>query len=146
MNTSLKIGYNVTFQNIDVISKEVVKEAKFHNDVVNSGLESVATHLASTFTHVGIGTGTTAVVATDTALETEYTRSAVTATSGGTGIRTWDHTFSVASGVSETITEAGLFSASSGGTMFNRAVDSPGFTLDSSNDLRVLITVTVSDA
>ena len=120
-------------------------ESPIFNNVVDTGLDAVADLIAGEFTYLAIGTGTTAVTTGDTELETEYTRESVSFTDEGTGIRQVDHTFNVGSGVSEDITEVGLFNSAtpSGSTMLNRAVDS-AFTLDLDNPLRVIGTITVT--
>lgn len=143
----IDLNFNVKIQQSR--NGKIIREETVHNQVVNNGLDRVADLLtgvsSSAFTHVAIGTGATAETATDTALETEYTREAVTPTDEGTGIVEYDHEFTVGSGVSESITEAGLFdqAGASGSTMFNRATFS-SFTLDSDNPIRIIITITVS--
>lgn len=69
--------------------------------------------------YVALGTGTTAAQATDTTLQTETgTRVAGTLTNS---TNVWQNQASFGAGVSTgAITEAGVFSASSGGTMLAR--------------------------
>ena len=65
---------------------EVIAERSVHNLVVTAGLTEVALLLrgsGTAFGYVAIGTGTTAAVIGDTALETEIQRGA--ATTGGSG-------------------------------------------------------------
>lgn len=145
MKKHIGLNFNFTFQSIDKKTGKVKKEAKFHNLVTNAGLNAVAGLIAAEFDYLAIGTGTTAANATDTALETEFTRENVIATSEGTGVIEYDHVFEVGTGVSEEITEVGLFNSATetGSTMLNRAVDT-AFTLDEDNPLRVVGTITVS--
>ncbi|MCD6583644.1 MAG: hypothetical protein J7K71_03045 [Candidatus Omnitrophica bacterium] len=78
--------------------------------------------MSGAFTYVAIGTGTTSPSASDTVLGNEVSR--VSATVGRTttsvtnDTATFDATFSFSS--SYAITEAGIFNASSGGTMLAR--------------------------
>lgn len=71
--------------------------------------------------YIALGTGTNAAVAGDTALQTELaTRVAGTLTSS---TNVWQNVASFGAGVNTgAVTEAGLFSASSAGTMFARQV------------------------
>lgn len=130
---------------------KIVKEQSVHNQVVNNGLDRVADLIggfsSAAFTHVAIGTGNTAETATDLSLETEFTRESVSPTDEGTGVIEYDHEFTVGSGVSESITEAGLFdqAGESGSTMLNRATFD-AFTLDSNNLIRIIITITITTA
>lgn len=69
--------------------------------------------------YIALGTGTTAAAAGDTALETEIGTRVAGVISSSTA--TWTNQATFAPGVSTgAITEAGLFSASSGGTLFAR--------------------------
>ena len=101
-------------------------ERHIHNLVVNAGKAQVAGlingSVSGAFTYVAIGTGTTSPSASDTVLGNEVSR--VSATVGRTttsvtnDTATFDATFSFSS--SYAITEAGIFNASSGGTMLAR--------------------------
>ena len=104
---------------------EVVREIK--NLVVTSGKALVAANLqgnnVSPITYMALGTGTTAADVTDTTLEFELDRNALT-TSGGTvsgAVVTYETTWAPGDGTGA-ITEAGLFTASTGGTMLARTV------------------------
>jgi len=149
MKKNLKLSVNVTVQNIDAVTGKVIKEEKIHNQVVNNGLDRVADLIGNIsdagFGHMAIGTGATAETATDTSLETEFDRQAISPTDEGLGIIEYDKIFTVGSGTSEEITEAGLFDqlTVSGDTMFNRATFT-AFTLDVDNPLRVIITINVT--
>ena len=149
MKKHLQLDVNITVQQIDSFTNEVKKEVSVHNQVVNTGLDRVADLIGDIsdvgFDHVGIGTGTTAETATDTDLETEFDRDPVVPTDEGVGSIKYDHIFTVGSGVSENITEAGLFDqlTASGSTMFNRATFT-AFTLDVANSVRVVIFVNVT--
>lgn len=99
------------------------------NLVVTAGKNWIASRMKTTgqpteMTHMAIGTGTAAAAVGDTTL-TEAARVALT-TSGGTvssNVVTYQATFAAGTPASTTsVTEAGIFNASSGGTMLCRTV------------------------
>lgn len=71
---------------------------------------------------LAIGTGTTSQLATDTSLETEYSRETATATKPASYQVKFSKDFTFSSGTSENITEAGLFDSAiiSGSVMIAR--------------------------
>lgn len=101
------------------------------NLVVNSGRAFIAqamlkttTNTPAAMTHIGVGTGSTAAALTDTGLSTEIgTRSSATATNVTTTV-TNDTAQYVATflpgNATGAITEAGVFNASTAGTMLCR--------------------------
>lgn len=95
------------------------------NLIVNTGKNFAANALlnvsSSPFTHMAIGTGTTAAALTDTALESQLVRQAFTSSNVTANVVTMSTTYAAGAGTGS-ITEAGLFNASSGGTMFSRVV------------------------
>lgn len=96
--------------------------------------------------HVGMGSGTTAVTAGDTALATELFRKAIDArTKPGTAKTMLQGTLSSAEGNGTTFTEVGAFNASSGATMVNRQVHT-GILKASTFELRYQIEVEFKDA
>ena len=104
---------------------EVVQEIK--NLVVTTGKELVAANLqggsVSPVTHMAVGTGAVAAAAGDTALGTELDRNALS-TSGGTvagAVVTYECVWNPGDGTGA-LTEAGLFTAATGGTMLARTV------------------------
>ena len=110
---------------------EVIEE---HNMIMNGGFDLLISSLINSLnrpnplTHIAIGTGTTAVAATQTALVNETYRKAGT-WSWNSGSKTFTLTASWNTGeVTGTITEGAVFNASSGGTMFDRIVFSTPFT------------------
>ena len=103
-----------------------------HNTIVNAGMEALVDALQSaayvnTYKYVAFGTGNTATQATDTALGTEvsggsYAR--LTATQGeGDNAREYrlSGTWTNESGATKAVTEYGIFSAATVGTMLSRA-------------------------
>jgi len=75
----------------------------------------------SPFTHMAIGTGTTPAALADTALEAQSVRQAFTSSSVPANVATMSTTYAAGVGTGA-ITEAGIFNASSGGTMLSRVV------------------------
>jgi|TARA_B110000263_G_C15275526_1_gene495682 hypothetical protein len=108
------------------LNGKVVQEV--NNLVVTAGKSWIASRMnaatASVMTHMGVGTNSTAAVVGDTALGTQLsTRSGLT-TSGGTvagAVITYACTYAAGSHTGA-ITEAGVFNASSSGTMLCRTV------------------------
>lgn len=106
-----------------------IKSSTVKNTVVTVGKQHVANLLAAggdaSMSHMAIGTGTTAVDLTDTALETELDRNALSDKDQGTGAEankviygaTW-----LAGDGTGAITEAGLFNSDAGGIMLARTV------------------------
>ena len=108
------------------LNDEIVQET--NNLVVTAGKEWVAARMKDTstvMTHMGVGTGTTAAVIANTALETQHGDGRQTlTTSGGTvagAVITFHRTFA-AGNQTGAITEAGIFTASTSGTMLARTV------------------------
>jgi hypothetical protein len=108
----------------------VKQEEEVKNLVVTVGKNFIASSMAKTttnspaaMTHMEVGTGTTAAAVGDTALQTAVASSRVTLTS--TTVTTnnvaYVATFPAGTGTGA-LTEAGLFNASSSGTMLCRTV------------------------
>ena len=116
------------------------------NLVVDTGLAFIASRMkdatATAMSHMAIGTGSTSAAAGDAALGTEAGRVALTSTTVTNNevayVGTW-----AAGDASVAITEAGLFSASSGGTMLARTVFS-AVNKGASDSLTITWTITVS--
>lgn len=104
--------------------REVIK-----NLVVTAGKNHIADQLSdkgeAAMSHMAIGTGTTAVNAADTALQTELDRNALTSKTQGTGSDAHKVTYVgdwAAGDGTGAITEAGVFNSGSAGTMLCRSV------------------------
>jgi hypothetical protein len=115
-------------------SENNIKDSReIHNLVVNNGKAFIAqsilkttTNTPAAMTHIGVGTGTTAAAIADAALITEIgTRAAVTPTNVTTTVTNdsaqYVATFA-AGNATGAITEAGIFNASTAGTMACRTV------------------------
>lgn len=116
-----------------------------HNLIVDTGKAFAANALlnvsASPFTHMAIGTGTTAAALTDVALENQLVRQAFTSSNVTANVVTMSTTYAAGVGTGS-ITEAGIFNASSGGTMLSRVVF-PVVSKGAADSLTINWTVTV---
>ena len=119
INDGLKMKGRLTI----ALNDEVIQEVD--NLVVTTGKNYVASRIkdasATAMTHMAIGTGSTAAAASDTALGSEAARTTLTSTTVSTNTVVYVDSFGAGIGTGA-ITEAGLFNASSGGTMFCRTV------------------------
>ncbi len=131
---------------------KVKQEHTKHNLIVTVGKSYLATWLAAAtqsgefMSYMGLGTGTTSPAAGNTTLETEfsgggYSRQQGTLTASS---NVWQNvcTFSPGNGTGA-ITEAGLFSASTSGTMFARQTFS-AYNKAAGDTLIITWTVTLS--
>lgn len=151
---TLKSSVNVHLQLIR--GGEVIAERREHNLVVNTGLDLLVDFLFQSGISptsagdppqaIGIGTGSTAVTATDTTLEAETARAAFdTMTPGGVGVITVDTTFAPGTGTGA-ITEAGILTdPTSGGTLFSRVVFS-AINKAAGDALKVTFVYTIANA
>ena len=118
----LNDGLKLTGKLSIAINDEVVKEVP--NLVVTAGKNYVADRIKNNSTvmsHMAIGTGSTAAAAGDTALGSQTARTALTSTTVTDNEIVYVDTFAAGTGTGA-ITEAGIFNASSGGTMLCRTV------------------------
>lgn len=119
------------------------------NLIMNVGFDLIADCIGkaasrpTVISHIAVGTGATAVAATQTALVTELARIAGTyAHTAGTKVFTIVATFAAGTGTGA-ITEAGVFNASSAGTMLDRVVF-PVINKGADDTLTVTFTFTMS--
>ena len=116
---------------IKIVLKSATGEVKHQmekdNVVVTVGKAYLATWLAAAsqagkfMSYIALGTGSTPASASDTALETELATRVLGTLSATTNV--WQNVATFGAGVDTgTISEAGLFTASSAGTMFARQV------------------------
>ena len=105
------------------LNGEVVQEIP--NLVVTAGKNFVASRMKDTtkaaMTHMAIGTNNTSAAAGQTALSSEAARGALTSTTVSTNTIAYVETFAAGTGTGA-IVEAGVFNASSGGTMLCRTI------------------------
>jgi hypothetical protein len=128
------------------LNDEVVAEVP--NIVVNDGKDFVASRMKNTtdaaMSHMAIGTGSTAAAASDSALGSELagSRTALTSTTVTDNDIVYVATFGAGTGTGA-VTEAGIFNASSSGTMLCRTVFSV-VNKGSADSMTITWTVTVS--
>lgn len=126
------------------INNEIVQEVD--NLVVTTGKNFVASRIkdatASAMSHMGIGTGTAAAAAGNTTLGTEAARNALTSTTVTNADVAYVASFAAGTGTGA-ITEAGLFNASSAGTLLCRTVFSV-VNKGADDSMTITWTVTVS--
>ena len=119
----LNDGLKLTGKLSIAINGEVVQEVP--NLVVTAGKGYVASRMkdasATAMSHMGIGSGSTAAAASDTALGSQLARTSLTSTTVSGADVVYVDTFPAGTGTGA-VTEAGLFNASSGGTMLCRTV------------------------
>jgi len=126
------------------LNGETVKEVD--NLVVTAGKGFVASRMkdatTTAMTHMAIGTGSSAAAASNTALGSQSARTTLTSTTVSGADITYVDTFPAGTGTGA-ITEAGLFNASSSGTMLCRTVFSV-VNKGASDSMTITWTVTVS--
>ncbi len=139
----LNDGLKLTGKLSIAINDEVVQEVP--NLVVTAGKNYVADRIKNNSTvmsHMAIGTGSTAAAAGNTALGSESARTALTSSTVTDNEIVYVDTFAAGTGTGA-ITEAGIFNASSGGTMLCRTVFSV-VNKGASDAMTITWTVTVS--
>lgn len=124
----------------DVVVKDI------DNLVVTAGKEYVASRMkgtsASVMSHMAVGTGTTAAAVSQTTLVAEVDRNAIDSTGGSGANVIYTATWAAGDGTGA-LTEAGMFNASSGGSMLCRTVFSV-VNKGASDSMTITWTVTVS--
>lgn len=125
-----------------------LKETReIHNLVVTAGKNHIADQLKSTPAQaamgwMAVGTGSTAPAAGDTALGTEIDRNALTSRTASTNVVTYVGDWAAGDATNSAIAEAGIFNASSSGTMLARATFT-AINKGASDTLKITWTVTV---
>ena len=149
MNTNEKIVATGELKIVVTAPDGTVKhEQEVKNLVVTAGLGFIASRMAGTsaavMSHMAIGTGSTAAAAGNTTLGTESARVALTSTTPTGAAVAYVATFPAGTPASLTaITEAGLFNASSAGTMLCRTVFSV-VNKDAGDTMSITWTVTMA--
>jgi hypothetical protein len=130
INDSLKITGDVQITVFDQATGEVKGTREIKNLVVTTGKTFIAAAMLKTttnspaaMTHMELGTGTTAAAAGDTALQAAIvgSRVALASATSATNVVTYTASFPAGTGTGA-VTEAGIFNASSAGTMLCRTV------------------------
>lgn len=148
ISDKVKVTGSVDFKLLDA-DGNVVQRFRKDNLVVTLGLALMLSRLGGSgnaLTHMGIGSGTTAPALANTDLETSIIRR-VFDTPGGTlaGTSITFYCLFPAGVGTGTVSEAGLFNALSGGTMFSRIVFTP-MTKSASLSLAASWTITAVSA
>jgi hypothetical protein len=131
-----------------VLNKEDGTSQQFDhlNLVVDTGLNFIVSRMEGTsdavMSHMAIGAGTDAAAAGNTVLGSELGRVALTSTTVSTNTITYVATFPAGTGTGA-VTEAGIFNASSAGTLLCRTVF-PVVNKQSGDSMTITWTVTVS--
>lgn len=147
INETLKATGKV-FVTVTGANGEVKQQFEVPNLVVTTGKNHIAAKIAATtnspaaMTHMAIGTGSTAPAAGDTTLGTETGRVSLSGSVVSTNTITYTATFPAGTG-SGAITEAGIFNASTAGTMLCRTTF-PTVTKQAGDSIAVTWVVTVS--
>jgi hypothetical protein len=121
---------------------------EYNNLVVTTGLNYIASRMkdatATAMTHMSVGTGTSSAAAGNTALGAESARVALTSTTVTNNAVAYAATFPAGTPATLTaLTEAGIFNASSAGTMLCRTVFA-AVNKDTADTMSITWTVTVS--
>lgn len=115
--------------NVEVVLRgpdgEIKQRETVHNLIVTTGRDSIIDQLLASPGvakpgWMAIGTGTNAPAAGDTALQTELDRNALTSKTRSGNVVTMVADWAAGDGTGA-ITEAGIFSATSSGTLYSRA-------------------------
>ena len=140
---------NVTGALNIVLTKEdgSVQTVDTHNLVVSTGLNFIVSRMkdatATVMSNMALGTGTTAAVLADTTLSSEISGSRVAITSTSVTSNQIVYVASFAAGVGTgAVTEAGIFNASSSGTLLSHVVFS-AINKGSADSLTITWTITV---
>ena len=127
---------------------EVTQEFEVPNLVVTTGKNFIAGKIVATtnspvaMTHMGIGTGTATPVAGDTALGTQTARVTLSSASASNNTVIFTATFPAGTG-DGALTEAGVFNASTGGTMLCRTTY-PVVTKGAGDSIAITWIITIS--
>ena len=126
MTADLRLRLNLTVTAHDALTGAVRSVQQTHNLVVSAGRNLVRDLLkgdsSATVTHFALGTSATAVAASDTTLVAEGYRDALTSRTAGAEQLACVYYLASGSGNGSTWREVGLLTASSGGTLYARAL------------------------
>lgn len=133
MKSRFKIKYNLKIEVRDEKGK-IVKEKTISNLITTAGKAGVAARIngygtPAAYNYLAVGTGTTAAVIGDTTLESELTDTGLARAQATASVLTTDTTNDTArlsytwtASGTKAVTEAGVFNASSSGTLLARQV------------------------
>lgn len=125
---------------------KIKEEKKVDNLIVTTGLAYIASRMNGTsesvMSHMAVGTGSTTAAAADTTLGTELYRNALTSTTVTDNAIAYVASYAAGTATGS-LTEAGLFNASSAGTMLCRTVFGT-VTKAADDSMTITWTITVS--
>ena len=146
-SNAFKARGRLTIEQFDV-DGNLLDSQSVTNVVVDDGLDYIASRMkdatATAMSHMAVGSGTTAAASGDTTLGTELGRVALTSTTVASNAITYVGDFPAGTGTGA-VTEAGIFNASSAGTLLCRTVFSV-VNKAAADTLKVTWTLTVSDS
>jgi hypothetical protein len=132
MNAQINVSANVQVIVQDAVTGEILSQQEHKNLVVSGGLNLIRDLLdgdaVAGLTHFAVGTGTSPVSAIQATLGTEVFRDTVTQRTSNTQQLIVSYYLASGSANGNTLSEAGLFNASTAGTMFARVLLSPAIT------------------
>lgn len=148
LNETLKITGAVSLKLLDK-EGNVIDERSIPNLVVNAGKTFIAASMLKTttnspvaMTHMAVGTSGTAPAAGDTALGGEAGRVVLASATSSSNVVTYTATFPAGTGTGALV-EAGIFNASSSGTMLCRTTF-PVVNKGAADAMSITWTITVS--
>lgn len=145
MNDNFKVKGTVKFLLTNSFG-EVVEERVVPNLVVQTGKAYITSRMAGTslsvMSHLGVGTSGTLTTAGDTTLGSEVGRTALTSTTPSGADITYSTTFAPGTGTGA-LQEAGIFNASSAGTMLCRTTF-PVINKAAGDTLQIVWTISVN--
>jgi len=123
LTENFKLKGDVLIEVFDPVTGEVKDKREIHNLVVDVGLAYIASRMVGTasnvMSHMAVGTSGTSPAAGNTTLGAEAARQALTSGSAASNVVTYVASFAAGVGTGA-LQEAGMFNASSGGTMLCR--------------------------
>ena len=138
---TLKVKGRVKVALNDVVVQEI------DNLVVDTGLAFITSRMTdstdSVMSHMAVGSGSTAAAAGDTTLGSEEGRVALTSTTDNADEVVYVATFGAGTATAS-LREAGLFNASSAGTMLCRTLFAGPITKGNNDSMTITWTITIS--
>ena len=131
-----------------IIPENSLRTLTGHNKMTTAGINWIRDRInngaSDSMTHMARGSNNTAASASDTALNTETERNALTSTTISSGQIVYQYLEPSTANNGQTFREAGLFNAASGGTMLNRWTH-PDIVKNSSIQILYTVTLTLSE-
>lgn len=125
----IKLKANVRIEVNDAKTGRLLESRNVHNLVVDAGIALILDRIFNDtltslqfITHLAVGTSATAAAAAQTALVAETFRDSLTQVTRSGNVLTVRQFLSSTQANGSTLQEAGIFNASSGGTMLARAI------------------------